>query len=218
MNKNTPRLLGAAFLLQAVASAVGALVLIDPLIVPGNIIESMTNIANHPLQMRAGIVFQMITAMGVVMLGIMLYITLKKQDRTIALVAMGLYVLEAAIFASSRIPVLSLIGISQESILAGHPDNLQTVGNLLNEAAQFGDWLNMLVFGLGATLFYSLFYKSGYIPKALNLLGLVAAPVALIGTLFVLLGYDLPMVIFLPNLPFELGVGIWLLVRGIKED
>ena len=217
MDKNTPRLLGAAFLIQAVASAIGALVLIDPLIVPGNIIESMTNIANHPLQMRAGIVFQMITAMGVTMLGVMLYLTLKKVNRNIAFVAMGFYILEAAIFASSRIPAISLIGISQESIAVGHPDYLQTMGNLLNEAAQFGDWLHMLVFSTGATIFYSLFYKSGYIPKALNLLGLVAATVALIGTSMVLLGYDLPLVVFLPNLPFELGVGIWLLIRGIKE-
>jgi hypothetical protein len=45
--KNTPRFLGAAFLLQAVASAVAGLILLEPLIVPGNIAESMTNIANN---------------------------------------------------------------------------------------------------------------------------------------------------------------------------
>ena len=65
-DKNTVRLLGAAFLLQAVASAVSGLILLQPLIVPGNIIESMTNIANNALQMRASIVVEMITAIGIV--------------------------------------------------------------------------------------------------------------------------------------------------------
>ena len=76
----------------------------------------------------------------------------------------------------------------------------------------------MLPFALGATMFYYLFYKSGSIPRSLNYLGLVAASLALVGTLLNLFGFDLPlivyMVVFLPNLPFELGVGLWLLIKG----
>jgi hypothetical protein len=75
----------------------------------------------------------------------------------------------------------------------------------------------MLPFALGATLFYYLFFKSGYIPRVLSLWGLIAASLALIGTPFVLLGYDVPMIVFLPNLPFELTIGVWLLVKGISE-
>ena len=75
----------------------------------------------------------------------------------------------------------------------------------------------MLPFALGATLFYYLFYKSGYIPKVLNLLGLIAAPLALIGILFSLLGYNVPIFVFILNLPFELGIGLWLLIKGIRD-
>jgi hypothetical protein len=75
----------------------------------------------------------------------------------------------------------------------------------------------MLPFALGATLFYYLFFKSGYIPRVLSLWGLIAASLALIGTPFVLLGYDVPLVVFLPNLPFELGTGVWLMVKGIRD-
>jgi hypothetical protein len=75
----------------------------------------------------------------------------------------------------------------------------------------------MLPYALGATMFYYLFYKSGFIPRVLNLLGLVAAPLAFIGTLFDLFGYDVPMVVFFPNLPFDLGIGLWLMVKGIRD-
>ena len=215
-HKNTPRLLGAAFLLQAVASLVSTFIL-TPLIVPGNIIDSMTNISNNALQMRASIVGEMITTIGIVMLGALLFVTLKKQNMKIALVALGLYLIEAALLAASRIPAFSLLRISQESVIAGHPAYLQTLGNLFYESAEFGYWLHMLPFALGATLFYYLFFKSGFIPRALSLFGLIAAPLAFIGTLVVLFGYDVPIVVFIPNLPFELAIGLWLMVKGIRD-
>ena len=214
-DKNTPRFLGAAFLLQAVASTVWT-ILLEPLIVSGNITESMTNIANNALQMRASIVVTMITAIGIVMLGALLFVTLKRQNMNIALVALGLYLIEAALLAASRIAAFALLRTSQESVIAGHPDYLQTLGNLFYESAEFGDWLHMLPFALGATLFYYLFFKSGFIPRVLSLWGLIAALLALIGTPFVLLGYDVPILVFLPNLPFELAIGLWLMVKGIK--
>jgi hypothetical protein len=101
-------------------------------------------------------------------------------------------------------------------VIAGHPVYLQTMGALFYELQNFGYSLHMLPFALGATMFYYLFYRSGYIPRALNLLGLIAAPLALIGTLFTLLGYEVPIFVFLPNLPFELGIGLWLISKGVR--
>ena len=215
-DKNTPRLLGAAFLLQAVASIVSTLIL-TPLIVPGNIIDSMTNISNNALQMRASIVGEMIAVIGIVMLGSLLFVTLKKQNGKIALVALGLYLITAAIIAVSRIAAFSLLRISQESVIAGHPVYLQTLGNLFYELQDFGYFLHMLPYTLGATLFYYLFYKSGFLPRVLSLWGLIAAPLAFIGSLFDHLGYDVPMVVFFPNLPFDLAIGLWLMVKGIRD-
>jgi len=216
-DKNTPRYLGAAFLFQAIAAVVW-FILLGSLIVPGNITESMTNIANNALQMRASIVVTMFTAIGVAILGALLYIVLHKQNKIIALVALVLYLMEATILAASRIEAFSLLRISQESVIAGHPAYLQTLGNLFYESADFGEQLHMLPFALGATLFYYLFFKSGYIPRVLALWGLIAASLALIAAPFALLGYDVPLIVFLPNLPFELTIGVWLLVKGIRDD
>jgi hypothetical protein len=215
--KNTARLLGIAFLIQAIASLVGMLFLQQPLIVPGNIIGTMNNISNNAGQMRASIVLTMITAMGIVMLGALLFETLNTQNMKIARVAFGLYLLEAAILAASRIPAFSLLRISQESATAGYPEHLQILGNLFFDSADFGDWLHMLVFAVGAIMFYSLFFKSRFIPRGISIWGLVAAPLALVGTLIALLGYDVPIYVFLPNLPLELTMGVWLIVKGIRD-
>ncbi len=180
-------------------------------------IDSMTNIANNVLRVRASIVSEMIAVIGIVMLGALLYVTLRKQDRKMALVALGLYLITAAIIAVSRIATFSLLLTSQESVIAGHPAYLQTLGNLSYELQEFGYFLHMLPYTLGATLFYYLFHKSGFLPRILSLWGLIAAPLAFIGSLFDHLGYNISMFVFLPNLPFDLAIGLWLVVKGIRD-
>ena len=103
LNK-TSRVLGAAFLFQAVTSLISGLILNQVLTVPGNISETMIKIANNAWLMRANIFGETITAVGIIFLGAILFITLRKQNEKIALVALGLYLLEAALLAVSRIP------------------------------------------------------------------------------------------------------------------
>ena len=146
--------------------------------------------------------------MGIVMLGALLLVTLKKQNGKIALIALGLYRITAAIIAASRITAFSLLIISQESVKAGHPAYLQMLGNLFYELQDFGYFLHMLPYTLGVTLFYCLFYKSGFLPRVLSFWGLAAVPLAFIGSLFDHLGFSIPMVVYLPNLPFDLAIGL----------
>ncbi|MCP4418349.1 MAG: DUF4386 domain-containing protein [Chloroflexi bacterium] len=217
IDKNTPRFAGAAFLLQAVASAIAGLILLRPLIVSGNIIDSMANMSNSALQVRAGIVVEMITVIALIILSVLLFVILKKQNMKIALVALGLRLTEVALLAVSRIATFTLLRISQAFVIEGHPAYLQTLGNLAYESQEFTYSLSMVFFTLGGTLFYYLFFKSEYVPRALAIFGLIAAPLALVGELFGLFGFDVPLVVFLPNLPFELAIGIWLLVKGIRD-
>lgn len=214
---NTSRVLGAAFLLQAVSSLVSNAFLMDPLIVPGNIIGTMTNIANNAMQVRAGILGDMVTAFGIIFLGAILFVTLRKQNEKMALVALGFYILEAVLLAVSRLLTFSLLRISQESVIAGHPAYLQSLGNLTFETMHFGfSALAMLAFCLGAILFYYLLYKSSIVPRALSLWGLITVFPCLIGTLSALFGYQVPFLIYLPYAPFEFVIGVWILVKGIK--
>lgn len=216
-NKRSSRLLGAAFLLQAVTSLISGLILMLVLIEPESITESMNNIAANAWLMRTSIIGDVITAIGIIFLGAILFLTLREQDEKIALVALGFYSLEAAILVASKIAAFSLLRISQEFVTAGQPTSLQMIGNLAFESMDFGSKLLMLPFCLGAILFYYLLYKSGIIPRALSLWGLITVSIALVATLFALSGYEVPFFIYLPYAPFEFVAGIWILVKGLRE-
>ena len=214
VNDRAPRILGAAFLLQAVTSLLSGMILRVALIMPGNISETMISIANHPWLMRVDVFGEMITAIGVIFLGAVLYTTLRRENEILALAGFGFYMLEAALLAASRIAALSLLRISQEYATAGHPTDLQTAGSLAFASMNSGYQLLMLPFCLGAILFYFLFYKSAIIPRALSLWGLAAVSLALIGTVCALAGYELSFAVYLPYLPFEFVVGVWILTRN----
>ena len=217
-NKNIPRYIGVAFLLQAVASFVAGSMLPGVLSVSDNIVETMTDLANNVLRVRVGITVELITVIALVILSSLLFIVLKKQNMKIALVALGLRLTEVALLAGSRIKTFSLLRISQASISEGHPTYLQTLGSLTYETQEFAYAVNMVFFALGGTLFYYLLFQSRYVPRWLALFGLIAAPLALIGTVIELLGYSVPLIMFIPNLPFELTIGLWLLIKGARDN
>jgi Domain of unknown function (DUF4386) len=214
----TSRVLGVAFLLQFVTSFGSGVFLKNALIVPGNISESMVKIANNPALMRAYILVDMLTALGIIFLGTMLFLTLRKQNETMALVALGFYILEAALLAVSRLEAFSLLGMSQAYAAAGQPASLQTMASVALESMNFvGVSLHMLAFCPGGILFYYLLYKSRVVPHALSLWGLITVLPCLIGTLLVVFGYEAPPILYVLYMPFELIIGLWILVKGIDE-
>ena len=216
-DKNTPRLIGVAFLVQALASLVAGALLPGVLNVSDNIVDTMTDVANNASQIRTGIMVEMITVIALIVLSVLLFTLLKKQNLKIALVALGLRLTEVALLATSRLVTFALLYTSQASAAEGHPAYLQTLGNLTYKTQEFAYSTNMVFFALGGTLFYYLLYKSGYVPRLLSLCGLIVAPLAFLGTVGELLGISVPLIVFIPNLPFELAIGVWLLIKGVKD-
>lgn len=215
---HTSRILGVAFLLQAITSLTSGLILKKVLIVPGNTAQSMINIAANPWLMRADILIDTLTACGIIFLGAILFVSVRRQNERMALVAFGFYILEAALIAASRIAAFALLRVSEEFASTAQPDSLLTIGKVAIESMGFvGMTMSMAAFCLGAIPFYFLLYRSRVLPRALPLWGLLAVLPCLAGTLFSLFGYDVPFAIYLPYAPFEFVIGIWILLVGIQD-
>ena len=214
----TSRLLGMAFLLQFVTSFSSGVFLKQTWFVPGNIGATMLKIADNPTLMRANMLLDMLTALGVIFLGVMLYLILRKQDEPIALTALACYLLEGVLLATSKTEGFALLRLSQE-YAAEQSAVWLTMGQVAYESMEFGGaTLHLLAFCLGAILFYSLLYKSAIVPRPLALWGLITVIPLLIGTMTQIVGYTLPFVLYLPYVPFELVIAIWILIKGLPEQ
>ena len=136
--------------------------------------------------------------------------------------ALGFFLVLAIILAVSKLGAFALIPLSQEFVEAGAPEPsyLQALGDFMYHGVERqGSHIHNLFFCLGGILWYYLFLKSGYIPQALSLWGLVAVSLLLIPVLLQIYYRDFThpvMVVGLPYVPFELFLGIWLIVKGFN--
>lgn len=216
--EKTGRILGFAFLLQFITSFSSGVFLKSAWFTPEDMSTTMLNIAANPGLMRANILLDMLTALGVTFLGAMLFLTLRQQNEKVALTAWGFYLLEVALLAVSRIDAFSLLRFSQEYAVAGQPADLLLMGQVAYDAMEFvGGTLHMLAFCLGAILFYFLLDKARFVPRWMSLWGLITTFPMLIGTIAQIFGYTIPFIFYLPYVPFELVIGFWILVKGIPN-
>jgi len=167
--------------------------------------------------MRIAILLDLITAVGIVVLAVLLFVLLQKQNKTIALVALGWWLGESAILAVSKISTFSLLSLSQEFVKAGAPDpsHFQSLGILFRDATMWGYTTVLLFFAIGGILFYYLFYKSRVVPRGLSVWAIIAVWLALIGGLLKIFNVDFGY-IFIPNIAFELAIGVWLIAKGTR--
>ena len=219
--KKIPRLLGAAFLWVLVGSLAASVLGGELTLLSGSTSEIFVNVSNNLSQMRAGILVNLLECIGIVVLGSLLYTVLHKQNKTVSLIALGLYLGEAAILAFSKVGALALIPLSLEYVAAGAPASsyYQTLGVLFHGINTWGFDIMFLFFGTGALLWYYLFYSSRLIPRAVAVWGMIAAPVA---TLAVLLGtfgvIKVNPLFILQNAIFELAIGLWIVIKGLNDD
>lgn len=215
---NVPRLLGATFLVVIVISLISG-TLLSSAVGSGSMSELLAHLAGNVTAMRLSILFGMANSVGVVVLAALLYAMLKEQSRIVALIALGLWLLEAVLYAVSQVGSVGLIPLSQDFVKAGAPDPsyFQGLGAFLYDGiVRLGVTLHMFFYCVGGLLWYSLLYRSRSIPSVIPAFGLAAVSLGLVGVVLQLLGNTVPIFAYLPLLPFELTVGTWLLVKGIK--
>lgn len=220
LNANTTRLLGAAQLLVFSASLISERLLASA-VGPDRGAARLVSIYKNQTRLRISNVLALVNSLAIILLGAVFYFVFYPQYRLVALVALGFFLAEAVILAVSKLGTLALIPVSQEFVGAGTPESSyhQTLGDFLYSGVdRSGYELHMLFFCLGGILWYYLFFISGVIPKALSIWGLVSICLLTIPVLLQLYRREFTsvMVLGLPYAPYEIILGLWLIVRGFN--
>lgn len=220
LEKYAPRLLGAAFLFVILTSLAGGL-LLKSAAGSGGVADILINVSQNPTLFRIDILVGLLNSTGIVALAGLLYVVLRQQSKPLARIALGLWLAEAVFYTIMQIGLLSLIPLSMEFVAAGAPAGsfYLTLGDFLyNSVYSQGMTIHMWFYCIGGLIWYYLFYRSNYIPHVISLFGLIAVVLGLGSVVFQLLGYEVPILVSLPLLPFELAIGSWLLFLGIKDQ
>ena len=219
VDRRVPRWLGLAFLVVIATSLVSGL-LINGAVGTGGMAEALAKIAADPGPIRLGVVLGLATSLGVIVLAVLLFTVLRGQAPVLALVALGWWLGEALVLAVARVSDAALIPLGQTFVAAGSPEGspLLALGTFIRDGLDkgLGSTTHMLFYCVGGLIWYGLLLRSNYIPRVIAAFGVAAAGLGLAGIIADLLGATVPMAVYVPLLPFELSIGLWLVAKGIR--
>lgn len=217
------RFAGVLYLVITVAAVFAHFYMPGELIVPGDAAATTANIAAAPnLFWRAGIGGELVVLLSEVVLAILLYVLLKPVNRTLSLLAaVSRLVMTAVHIVNLLNYAFVLVLVSSPAYAAAFsPEQVQALVALFLEAHSIGFTLGIAflvihVFSLGV-----LIYQSGYFPRLIGVLFLLAGVGYLVDTVALLFvgGYtETPGLIAMVIAAAEIAFPTWLLTFGVNR-
>jgi len=212
LNKGLIMFLGITLFTQAVTALVGGSIFLGPFDSNEITHTTMISIANSVRVANISILLQMITAIVIIMLGVAMYRAAGYINKTMAIIALSLYILEAVLLSVGQVFTFAIVEVSLD-YAASLDTNLLAIGKVLYTCREFSGNIAMIPFGLGAIMFYYLLLKAEILPKWLAMWGIITAPLILVGVTLMTFGVAIPFALLVPYVPFEFFTGIYILIR-----
>jgi hypothetical protein len=217
------KVVGWIYLIAMATSMFAELYARSPLIVRGDAVQTAINIAASERLFRLSSVIHLVTFASDAMLAVALYVVLKPINRNVALLGAFWRLADCAILAVNVLNDFAALRFlsDAEYLRALDPKQLQVLARVFLSIGAAGFQIGFVFLGLGSAVFGYLWFKSRYVPRALAAWGIFASLVMALVTLAIMvfpalgvlgLSYMAPMAIF------EVGMGFWLLVKGLREQ
>src|SRR5437870_2365316 len=223
--RTAAKIAGIAGLLAFALVVFGNYVLLGPLIIPRNAVDTARNILAHETQFRLALICFITYGIGVIALATALYVILAPVNRGLALAGALFRVVFAMLWLIAPLNSLAALRLLGDApyLKIFEPDRLQALARV-QIAGSFDDYyVGLPFFGLAATVCAWLWLKSNYIPKGLAIFGVISSVWCVLCAFVFLIFpnfnkivndyvFDTPMAIF------ELVVSLWLLVKGLQPS
>jgi len=220
--KKAARTAGFWYLLMAITGPIGLLYVPSKLIVPGDATATASNIEASELLFRIGIVSNLVCQIAFIFLVLALYRLLKgvNQQHASLMVALVLVAVPIA-FLNMLNPLAALLLLSDEGFLTVfEPDQLHALVMVFLNLQEHGNIIAEIFWGLWLFPFGWLVFKSGFFPKILGVLLIIACFGYLVHSLTFLLFPHYEAIVSsyaaVPEAIGELSMVLWLLIKGVN--
>ncbi len=188
-----------------------------------NAAQTAQNIMAHERLFRLGIASNLTVFAVDVVLITALYLVLKPVNRSLALLAAAWGLIETALLVVVTLSDFDVLRILSGAgyLQAFEADRLEALARLSIGAHHDVYNVGLVFAGLRSTAFCYLWFKSGFIPKALAAWGVLASFLMGASAFSFIIYPELAKVVSVaiyggPIFLFELAMGFWLLFRGLR--
>jgi hypothetical protein len=221
--RKAAKVVGFSYLF-AIATGVFADFYVRDTLIVADAAETARNIMAHERLWRLGIASSLLGLLTDVALIAALYVILKHVNQNLALFAAFIRVVETAIFVAATLnsfDVLRLLS-GADYLQALRTDQLQALARIPISAYGAGFDVSFVFLGLGSTVFCYLWFKSNYIPRALAALGVFGSLLTAAGSFAIIIFPNLAKIVgltyMMPLGVFEVTMGFWLLLKGLRPS
>lgn len=193
--------------------------------VPGNAVESARNIVAHETLFRLNIACNLIYLANIVVLLTALYVVLKPVHQNLALVAAFFRLIVALMWGVTALNMLGALRLLGDAayLPVFRTDQLQTLARLQLSSSYDAYYVGLPFWGLASTVCSCLWFKSGYIPRALAAFGVISSAWCVFCSFTFIVfprfnetvnasWFDMPLVLF------EMVLGLWLVFKGLRPS
>lgn len=219
------KVIGFGLLLMALLALFANFFVIESFIIPGDAAATVTNLTDNELLFRLAIASFVIVLVLDVIISWALYILLRRVNKSFALLAALFRLTYTAIFTASIFNFVSVLELINEAsyLMLLETNQLHAQVMLLIDAFRNGWLIGLVFFGVHLLLIGYLVFKSGFMPKLLGILVILAGLGYLIDSFakIILSNYTdfetmFILIVAIPGAIGELALAIWLLVKGKK--
>lgn len=218
--KHVARVAGLLYLLVAIAGAFSIMYIPWAFVVPGNATATAGKIAASEQLYRIGIACDLVAQIAFVFLVAVLYRLLKAVDENLALLMLVLALVSVPMsFANMLSQMAPLVLLSGAGFLSAiEKPQLDAMALAFLNLRAHGMFAVSAFWGLWLFPFGVLVFKSGFLPRVLGVLLVVAGLAYLISSftslLFPSYGRAVSLLMLVPEAVGELSVIFWLLIKG----
>ena len=215
------RILGTLYLIIIIVGALGQIFIRGALITPGDAISTAKNMMAAESLWRLGIAGDIMMHVLDIPIMLMLYILLKPVNRNLALLAVLFNLIQTAVLVANKLNLLMPLFLLENAdhLSAFEPNQRYELGYLFIQAHDIGFGIGLIFFGFACLTYGYLIFKSGYFPKAIGVLVMIAGLSYLTNsfTLILVPAYaGITMIVLVFALIGELSLALWLLVKGVN--
>lgn len=214
------RLAGSTFLLY-IAVGVTQMVLSSGMTTAGGTSARLALIAQHETLARIDILLTLLICVIALTLAVALYGLTRDVDRDLAVLALSCRLGEGLMAAIATVASLGPLWLATAGTGPDAPDRAAAtaLGAYLFKVQGWNTLLDASLFAVGSTLFSWLLLRGRLIPAQLAWLGVVASVLLVVGIPLQLAGFlrgPVMQFLWLPMAVFEIPLGLWLLIKGVR--
>jgi hypothetical protein len=221
-NRMNAAIVGVLFIVGTLTGTIAAIIANPILDAP----DYLTKVSANESQIIVGAFLVFLMGVACAGIGLALYPIMKKYSTGLAIGVVGFRVAEGILEILGGVITISLLALSHEFVKAVAPDSayFQAIGAIIKA----GDaWLSngaaLLLWCIGALLYYTVFYQYRLVPRWLSGWGLIGITLTTIAAVLVMLGIipgfgTVQVIASLPIFPQEIVFAIWLIAKGINSS